>query len=292
MKGAILDIGGTAIKSCVFVNGEMLQLDETPTNAKLGGEHVMAVAEGILTRLKPFDFIGISTTGQVNPVTGTIIFANENVPAYTGMPIKSRFEATFGCKVTVENDVNAAAMGEGYCGGGKHYEDFLCLTYGTGIGGAIVLNKKLCYGMSYSAAEFGHLVTHFDGKPCVCGQKGCYEAYASVTALLREAEKVLGFAVNGKTLFQHINAGHLEAKAVLDRWTDEIVAGLASLIHVFNPPCILLGGGIMNEKAIVDTVREKTLAHVMSSYRKVSIEKAQLGNKAGLYGAYYLAQQK
>lgn len=119
----------------------------------------------ILRDFSGFGRIGISTAGQVNPETGCIVYANENLPAYTGCNVKKFFEDRFGVPTAVENDVNAAAIGEAAFGAGQGFSDFLCLTYGTGIGGAIVLNGSVYRGATCSAGEFGHLVTHAGGKP-------------------------------------------------------------------------------------------------------------------------------
>lgn len=159
----VLDIGGTAIKSGLYIDGELTDIRETPTEAQKGKEHVVNRAKEIITDYQQhsaFERIGISTAGQVDPVRGEILYANENIPGYTGTKLKEIMEQQFHVPACVENDVNAAAIGEFVFGAGKGFKEFVCLTYGTGVGGAIFTNGKLYTGSSFSAGEFGAIVTH------------------------------------------------------------------------------------------------------------------------------------
>ncbi|MDE7015622.1 MAG: ROK family protein [Kineothrix sp.] len=146
MLTMVLDIGGTAIKSGLYDDGELSAVRETPTDAKMGASHVVARAMELIEeyqKIGRFRRIGISTAGQVDSETGRIIYANENIPGYTGTALKDVMEKKFGIPAAVENDVNAAAIGESVFGAGKGVEEFVCLTYGTGVGGAIFANGKL-----------------------------------------------------------------------------------------------------------------------------------------------------
>ena len=292
MKIAVLDIGGTAIKYCLYDDQfrfNKILVQEVPTNAQLGGVAVMEKAKEILSRMGSFDIIAISTAGQVNPVSGSIIYATDNIPQYTGTQIKEIMEAEFHVPVIVENDVNAAALGESAFGAGMEFTDFLCLTYGTGIGGAIIINQKVYYGSSYSAAEMGHIITHANGLACTCGSRGCYEAYASTTALIRTVKENSGLKLSGREIFGAIKQNSSVESAVID-WIHEVMWGLVSLIHIFNPPCIILGGGIMNEAFILNEIQKSINAYIMKSYQHVEIKQASLGNTAGLQGMIHLAQ--
>lgn len=286
---AALDIGGTSIKYGIVERGKLLSTGEVDTNAKNGGESVIKKAEEILGGFRDIQCIGISTAGQVDPKAGTIVFANENIPRYTGMKIKERLEARFSVPVAVENDVNAAAVGEAQYGAGS--DDFLMLTYGTGVGGAIVVNGKIYTGDSFSAGEFGHIVTHAGAGAlsCNCGLHGCYERYASVSALVKKALKIDESLVNGKVIFERMREAAV--KELVDDWLEEIVYGLASLVHIFNPALIVLGGGIMKEKYAIERLRERLIQSIMPSYAGVKLHQAELGNNAGLLGAAFLASQ-
>lgn len=291
MKIAALDIGGTAVKSCLYTAGTPLtknDISETPTNASLGAETLMNTVKQILANMGRFDRIAVSTAGQVDPVSGSILFATDNLPGYTGTPVKKLLEQTFDVPTAVENDVNSAALGEAFFGAGKDSGSFLCLTYGTGIGGAIVQNDEIFHGSSCAAGEFGHILTHAGGLPCTCGGHGCYEAYASTGALCRRVQESTGFSLSGREIFSRLE--DVQIKQIVLDWIDEIVWGLVSLIHAFNPPCIVLGGGVMDAPLILPLIREKLPQYLMPNHRVVRIERAALGNTAGLLGAVHLAE--
>ena len=289
MKIFAADIGGTSIKICVTDESGTVQIfDEVETESKKGGPHIIQKLGDIIATYPDINAISISTAGQVNSEEGYIIYANDNLPNYTGTRIKDLLESRFNVPVKVENDVNSAALGEKYYGVGKEYRDFLFLTYGTGIGGAIVIDSKLYRGFTGSAGEFGHMNLYPNGLQCGCGKLGCYEQYGSTTALIREAKKVNTDCSNGRQLFEMIQQGDEQIYEVFDNWTNEVALGLASLIHIFNPPCVILGGGIMEQDLAVKLVSEKVQKHIMDSYSDVKIMRSENGNKSGLYGAISL----
>jgi glucokinase len=284
------DIGGTVIKYALFNDsGEPLVVSEIPTNAILGGEFVIKKIMEIADGFAGFSNIGISTCGQVDNATGEIIYATDNIPNYTGAKLKQILEQHCQVPVAVENDVNAAALGEAFSGSAQNFSTFLCLTFGTGIGGAIIIDQTVFSGANGSAGEFGHFITHAGGKPCTCGFNGCYEAYASTTALVRAVQEQTGQFLNGKQIFESFHQGNQAICSIVNHWLDEITIGLVGLVHIFNPHSIVLGGGIMAESYIVQQLQQRILCKVMPSYRSVKLIQAALGNKAGLYGAYYIA---
>lgn len=286
-KIVALDIGGTSIKSGLWDGTELADVRESDTNAKNGGAYVMERAKDILRSYRGFDAIGISTAGQVDSSRGCIRYANENIPGYTGMQVRDILQAEFGIPVAVENDVNAAAAGEAQFGAGKAYDDFLCITYGTGVGGAIVINKQVYSGSMFSAGEFGGILVHPEAR--VEGQpfSGCYEKYASTTALVRMAQDYSGGLDSGRKIFARLDEPGI--RVIVDSWIDEIVYGLISVIHIFNPACIVMGGGVMAQPYIIEQVRKKTGQEIMDSFRNVELKAAELGNRAGLLGAVHLA---
>ena len=288
MKVLVFDVGGTSIKYGYCVDNELKEVKELPTNAKKGGRHIMDTLLSLVREQEGYDAIGISTAGQVNAEQGYVIYANENIPNYTGIRIREELEREFHVPVMVENDVNSAAMGEAVYGAGEEYDDFLCLTYGTGVGGAIVQDKQVYHGSGFSAAEFGAIVTHSQEK--LRGSNyfdGCYERYASTTALVRMAMAYDPELDNGRKIFARLEDPRV--MEILDCWVDEIMLGLASLTHIFNPSCIILGGGIMVQPLILEKIRQKVSRFIMPSFAHVAILPARLGNSAGLLGANYLA---
>lgn len=290
MKALVFDIGGTSIKYGRCENGILTDINETPTDASLGGRHIMDVITGLIKNETDYDAIGVSTAGQVNAETGSIIYANSNIPGYTGTEIKKELTGLFDVPVMVENDVNSAAIGEAFYGAGKDYDSFLCLTYGTGVGGAIIQDGALFHGSSFSAGEFGGIVIH--GTVKLSGADvfdGCYERFASTTALVRSAQKLDASLSNGRLIFERI--AEPSVKELVDDWIGEILLGLSTIIHIFNPPCIVLGGGIMVQPYITDEITRRLPAQIMPSFAHVKILPAQLGNSAGLLGIYHLTEK-
>ncbi|WP_441878314.1 ROK family protein [Paenibacillus sp. 2TAB26] len=280
------DIGGTHTKIGICdERGCITQFKEYATEAHMGGKHLMEKLLFQMESYQHFDAVAISTAGQVNADEGCILYANENIPSYTGMKVREIVEDRYHKPVKVENDVNAAALGEACFGAAKSFNDFLCLTFGTGIGGAIVMNRQIYRGASGSAAEFGHMFTRplsqTNGGTC----KSFYETYASTTALIRMAQEADPEIVDGKGFFDKIQVGNEPLQQILHAWTTEVSAGLASLIHIFNPPAIIVGGGVMEQDELVRMVEKQTKALIMESFAGVNIVKASLGNKAGLLGA-------
>ena len=290
MKILVFDIGGTSIKYGVCTDHVLGEVKETPTQAQLGGRHILDKVTALIEQESDYDAIGISTAGQVNGIKGSIIYANSNIPGYTGMEIKKELEEKFHVPVAVENDVNAAALGEAVYGAGKDFPSFLCLTYGTGVGGAIIENKSVYHGSSFSAAEFGAIVTHSEDK--INGTDfydGCYERYASTTGLVKLAREYDPDLDSGRKIFARQEEPAV--REILNRWADEIMLGLSSLTHIFNPGCIILGGGVMAQPLILDLIQARVAKFIMPSYAHVQIKLAALGNSAGLLGANYLAAE-
>lgn len=297
MKILVFDIGGTAIKYGICKDGKLIFSDEIPTEAHKGGPHILGTIKRLCLETiekeknvnpnDPFEGIGISTAGQVDSEKGVITFANSNIPDYTGIDYRSELEELCQLPVMVENDVNSAAIGEAVYGAGKDSNSFLCLTYGTGIGGAIIIDKQIYHGNNFSAGEFGSIVTHADVR--LAGSDyfdGCYERYASTTALVAKARAYNHNLVNGREIFSHMDDPNVVN--IIHNWIDEICMGLMTLIHIFNPSCIVLGGGIMTQPYIINTLKEKLYPRIMPTFASVNVTNATLGNNAGMLGIYHL----
>ena len=290
MRIAALDIGGTSIKSGIWDGAQVSELRECDTNAKEGGARLMERAVEILKGYQPFDAIGISTAGQVDTGAGSIYYANDNIPGYTGMEVRRILEDTFHVPVTVENDVNAAAVGEAQFGAAKGQPDFLCLTYGTGVGGAVVIGGQVYTGSTWSGGSFGGILIHPEDVRSDVEYSGCYEKYASTTGLVRLAMQTDPSLTNGRAIFESF--GRPEVRAVEDRWIDEIVNGLVSLVHIFNPSLLVLGGGVMAQPYVLDQVQTRLIPRISPGFRGVKVTRANLGNQAGLLGAAYQASKR
>lgn len=296
MKILAFDIGGTFVKYGICIkdendNFELTQTEKMPTEAHKGGQDLIERIIDVIESYDDIDRIAISTAGQVDSENGIVVYSTDNIPYYTGMMVKKIIENKTGIPTYVENDVNAAAIGEAKFGSAKGYSDFICLTYGTGIGGAIYLNDKIYKGSASSAGELGHMIVHSGGRQCNCGGEGCYECYASAKALLNDIYKVTGEALDGFQVFEKSNFSRPEIRSEIDKWIDEIIVGLMNIIYTFNPPLIVLGGGILNEDYIIDLIDRKIYNRLMDNFKNVKIVRAKLGNKAGLYGVAYEASK-
>lgn len=279
------DIGGTNIKYALC-NEKFILTDRhtVATEAHKGGQELVNKIISIIESYDNIDRVAVSTAGQVDSENGIVVYSTDNIPYYTGMMVKKLIENKTGIPTYVENDVNAFALGEAEFGAGKGKRDFLCLTYGTGIGGALFLDGKLYKGMGSSAGEFGHMITHSGGKQCTCGGEGCYECYASTRALVESVNKRNNTKLDAFQIFEKENFTKPEIRSVIDKWIDEMIVGLINIIYIFNPPLIILGGGIMNEDYVIDLIDRKIYNMLMENFRDVNIVRSKLGSDAALLG--------
>lgn len=289
MRIVTVDIGGTALKSAVWDGSQLTEKKECPSDAKLGAEHIMKLVTSVISEYGEMDAIGVSTAGQVDTCKGSIYYANDNIPGYTGTPIRQLLAEHFKVPVAVENDVNAAALGEMYQGTAKGLSDFLCLTYGTGVGGAIVLNGELYTGSAFSGGSFGGILVHPEKLREDEEFSGCYEKYASATGLVKNAVQVDKTLINGRLIFEAFDRP--EIRKVIDAWIDEVVLGLITLVHIFNPADIILGGGVLAQRYVMEETAKRLQNRISPGFRGVTLRVAKLGNQAGLMGAAFLAQK-
>ena len=292
MRILCFDIGGTFIKyGLCDENFNLLEKDKIPTLAENGGQSIIERVIEIIEQYDSIDRVAVSTAGQVDSENGIVVYSTDNIPYYTGMRVKSLIENKTGIPTFVENDVNSAALGEAHFGAAKGVSDFICLTIGTGIGGAIFLNNKLYKGSASSAGELGHMIIHSGGKQCTCGGEGCYECYASASALIKAVNKVSPVELNAFQIFEKENIEKPEIRSEIDKWIDEIIVGLVNIIYIFNPSMIVLGGGIMNEDYIIEIIDRKIYTRLMDNFKNVKIVRPKLGNDAGMIGAAYEASK-
>lgn len=284
MKILALDVGGTAIKSAIIdKDGKLTDKRSTPSGS-IGAPALTESTISVIKSYDGFDVVAVSMTGQIdNKTQRTLASFNGKELERASFPVGELLQKAAGRPVFVLNDANAAALGEARYGAGRGYADFICITYGTGVGGGIIQNGGLVTGSRGVAGEIGHLVTHVGGLCCNCGRGGCYQQYASTTALVREAKKVCPDVTNARELFDRLEK-FPELKSVVDGWIDEIVEGLCSLAYIFDPELFVLGGGVMERDDLLEMVRSRFKSRIMPSFSDITIKKAELGNTAGMVG--------
>lgn len=255
--------------------------------------------------MKDIYSIGIGTPGSVNKSKGMIDFAN-NLD-FQHVPARDMLTEKLGCeRVYIDNDANCAALGEAIAGAGKGRSSFVAITLGTGVGSGIVIDGKLVNGVNYAAGELGHMVIVAGGEQCNCGRRGCWERYASATALIAQTKDAMKEhqdsymwqivddnidAVNGRTAFDGMRQNDETAKKVVAQYIYYISVGLINIINALQPEIICLSGGISNEK---DTLLEPLRKHIKRERYSIYAEKqteiciAELGNDAGIIGAALL----
>ena len=249
--------------------------------------------------------IGIGSPGTIDNKNGIITYANNlNVD---NAPVADMIQEYYNVPVNVENDANAAAYGE-YIAEGNGSDSFLFVTLGTGVGGGIVINGKIYRGFNGAGAEIGHSIICKDGIPCTCGRNGCWEQYASVTALIRQTKEKMEKNphslmheiaakyghVNGRVAFDAARLGDDSGKLVVKNYLEYIGAGLADMLNIFQPELIVIGGGISKEgDYLLEPVKEYVYANDYNRFmKKTTIKIASLFNGAGIIGAAMAAKNK
>lgn len=297
MNIVAIDIGGTEIKyGLVSEDGRVLETETIDTEAKLGSaillDKIFKIVESYLPR--EVGGIALSSTGQVDGIHGKVIGGIPLIPGWIGTDIVEILEKKYNLPALLENDVNCAAMGELWQGAGRGYDNFLCLTIGTGIGGGIVIGQDIYRGESYVAGEFGHFQIEKNGRLCSCGKRGCYEAYASTGSLIRLVREKTGLELNGREIFEKIHGREREFLEIYERWCDYITDGLATLAYIFNPDLIVIGGGVSKQgEFLLGKLKRSLEDKIPQNYSKtLKLAAAEQGNLAGMLGAVYLLLKK
>lgn len=297
MKYLGIDIGGTEIKyGIIDDNGNIESSYSKDTEALKGADNLINSIENIIQniiKIENIKGIGISTAGQVNRKKGEIIFATDTISGWTGVKLKKIIEDKFNIPCYVDNDVNCACLGYMWKDIKEDYKDFIFLTLGTGIGGAIVINGKLYTGSNFIAGEFGHMTICKDGERCTCGSKGCFERYASTSALIRRAKQKLklpeGFKLSGKYIFEKAKNNEKEYVDVINEWSYDVAIGIKNIVHIFNPSLIIIGGGISAQgDYLIKFIQKHMDKIIMPSFlEEMIIKTSPSGNKAGMLGSIY-----
>lgn len=313
-----IDLGGTNIVASVVDDDyNIIGTSKTPTNSPRSADEIFddiadvceeAVKTAGLT-MEDIDSVGMGTPGTVNQ-DGVIEFANNlafnNVPARTMLAKRINKPEE---KVFIENDANCAALGEAYAGCGNGAKDFVAVTLGTGVGSGVIIGGKIVNGVNYAGGECGHMVIVVDGEQCSCGRKGCWEAYASATALIRQTKKAMEEypdslmhklakeegKVSGRTAFDAMRLGDIAGIKVVDDYIKYVACGLINIVNALQPEIICIGGGICNEgETLMKPLRRFVQSERYSIHSKIQtkIVKAELGNDAGVIGAALLGKIK
>lgn len=310
-----IDLGGTNIAVGITdENGSITEKYSAKTNAAQPFEGLVRdiaetakkAVENAGLQLDDIAAVGLGTPSCINPRTNLLVNANnlnwQNVPLYD--ELKKYFEMP----VFIQNDAACAALGEAVCGAASDYENAVMVTLGTGVGSGIIMNKRIFNGCDDMGAEIGHTKLVYNGLPCTCGQKGCFEAYASATALINQAKNAVKqdpqsvmnemcggdiSKMNAKIPFDAAKAGDITAKNVVEKYIDYLAAGLSSAIALFRPQAIIIGGGVSAEGDYLIKPLKKKLFDCTFSAEQIDIPEivtARLGNDAGIIGAAMLCR--
>ena len=318
-KGYVIgiDLGGTSAKGGLFApSGEILCENKVKTCKKDGFEGTIKLladfanllCEQACVSFEAVEAIGCGVPGVVDSASGVVLrWSNFD---WSNVPFAETLSSLTGKPVFIANDANTAALGEAKFGATAKYQSSILLTIGTGVGGGIVFDGKLIEGFKCAGAELGHITIREDGIPCACGRKGCYERYASATALISQTRHAMVENlqslmweisngkienVDGRTAFIAARQGDSTAMKVVDQFVGYLSEGIADFVNILRPEAIVLGGGVANEGEMLfeklrKAVNERT--YIAMDIVPLKIVGAELGNRAGTYGAYALAREK
>ena len=304
-----IDLGGTNIKAgIVDGEGKLLNKVSIKTRAERAMEEIIhdmgqlavdAIKDAGL-EIKDIEAIGIGSPGTPDNDEGLLVYSS-NLP-FNKAPMRKLIREVVDLPVYIDNDANCVAMAEAVAGAGKGAKDSVTITLGTGVGAGVIINGRIFSGFNQAGSEFGHTVLVSGGVQCGCGRKGCFEQYASASALARmtkEAAEANPDSLlnkvkedfgewNAQIAFVAMKQGDKVAEKVIDSYTDYLADGLANAINTFMPEVLVVGGGVCGEgDPLLIPMREKTMSrpYFGPGVKKTRIELAQMGNDAGIVGA-------
>jgi glucokinase-like ROK family protein len=295
-----IDLGGTNIKSGIVSDqGELIASAVAATPAREGAEAVLRQLKEVALNcldeahsrgLTPVA-IGLATAGWVNPASGKVIYASDNLPGWTGAEPGRALQEVCGLPVAVINDGNAAAVAERHFGVARGVDDFLCLTLGTGVGGGMYLGGRLHQGANFVANAIGHLQIEADGLPCTCGKRGCLEVYGNATALVRYS---MGRFSSAAEIISAAGEGDRLARHAIRTLAQHLVKGCVAVIHLLDPARLIFAGGLtQNNPPLLAALKQELTELVLSpELRRLEICFSPLGYEAGVIGAAAIAQER
>ena len=289
-----IDIGGSRLRAALIdASGAILARRETTTLAQAGPAAVIAQVVDLVAQILPdgeragLAGAGIACPGPLDTEKG-LALGIPTLAGWSGIPIASMIETALGLPVRLENDGIAAAIGEWKFGAGRGLRHLAYITVSTGIGGGVVLDGKPLHGRMGMAGHVGHMTVQRDGALCPCGNRGCWEAYAAGTAFGLRISQSTGTMAGGdpKSVFAAARSGDPDAAALVAEEADWLGVGIANLLHLYSPDCVVIGGGISNGFALLEPgIRARLHRNAMPAFRDVPIMVAGLGENAGLVGA-------
>ena len=292
-----VDLGGTNLRAAAIDrSGNILDKTSGSTNFEEGRDAVLddiaAAVEQLRTRFGAAGFygIGIGVPGFIDIEKGVIV-GTHNLLGFDGFPMRDDLSRRLETPVILENDANAAALGEKWMGAGRDVNDLVLLTLGTGIGGGIISGGRVLHGFVGMAGELGHITVYPGGNICGCGNNGCLEKHASATAIEAMAKLVtLGDNLTAKDVYDLAEQGNRNAARVFEQMGTALGIGLATLINIFNFPLYLLSGGVLPSWKYFAPSMMAEIETRSFTFRntRTRVEPATLGNQAGLFGAAYL----
>ncbi len=313
-----IDVGGTNIKFGLFhPDGKIIYKEQRPTMADKGATPLMHLITNIAERLimhasedeLEVPWLGVGTPGAIDFKTGQVLGPTPNIAGWEGMEVGENLRNRLNMSVWVDNDVNAMALAELKFGAAVGAKSVVCVTVGTGIGGAVIIDGKVVRGHTHSAGEIGHTTINFDGPPCKCGKKGCIEAYCSTSAIITRTKKKLEKDMT--PVFQELIGGDIQklnikvltaaakqddyvAKEVLEETAEYLAIGLGNIANVLNPQIMVVGGGIVDgSPEFISYVSTSIRKHAFpSAVKELKVTKAALGNDAGFIGAGLLGEHR
>lgn len=275
MKVIGVDIGGTTIKGALFENGKIIGEASLSTHGKEGREKILESLFGVIASLidKDVEHIGISSAGNIDPERGVCVYATDNLLGWSGLDVKTTVQNEFGADCVVDNDAVCALKGELTVY--PEARNATMLTFGTGVGGASLINGKILRGKNFDAGRWGHFCLVKNGRKCNCGKRGCAETYLSATALLKDGRKKIKNLTSCKELFELASSGDERAKAVLRKFGENLNLLLDDIRTAIAPDLIILGGGVAQSEELISELITK----------KDDVTFARFGNRAGMIGA-------
>ncbi|MBO8463508.1 MAG: ROK family protein, partial [Firmicutes bacterium] len=289
-----IDIGGTSAKIGI-VDKENRVIAETKvvTGVKKAEEIIENIAKAALQLMEEHNIsmeqcgkVGVGVPGLVDKKEGMVLYSNNL--QWENVKLAEEFKKYLPLPVSIANDADCAALGEAVAGAGRGVQNLVMLTLGTGVGGGVILNGQLFTGSILGGIELGHMVIHEKGELCTCGRRGCLEAYASATAMRREAKKVYGTSLEPLEIFEKANASDEKAKVIVHNYIQDLGTGVINLVNVFRPERIIFGGGIAAQgEVILQPIRERMEKESFGgNYSEVpELVIAEMENQAGMIGA-------